>query len=60
MPILLVPGESDGVLHPSLVSAGATLPNVSLETVPQAGHWVPEQQPHAVVEKVRRFVASLS
>lgn len=60
VPILLVPGESDGVLHPSLVSAGATLPNVSLETVPQAGHWVPEQQPRAVVEKVRRFVASLS
>ncbi|MEH3033068.1 MAG: alpha/beta fold hydrolase [Aeromicrobium erythreum] len=58
VPVLFVPGESDDLLNPRLVAGGATRPNTAMEAVASAGHWVPEQQPAVLVEKVRRFAAA--
>ncbi|KQY58288.1 hypothetical protein ASD11_01070 [Aeromicrobium sp. Root495] len=57
VPIVMVPGIGDGVLTPDLVEGAAVLPNVTMEVVDGAGHWVPEQQHAVLVEKIRRFLA---
>lgn len=58
VPILLVPGIGDGVLTPDLVEPATSLPNVTMEVIDGAGHWVPEQQPGVLVEKIRTFLAT--
>ncbi|WP_166375867.1 alpha/beta fold hydrolase [Aeromicrobium phragmitis] len=59
LPVLLLPGRDDSVLAPHLVRR-AEAPNVEVQVIEGAGHWVPEQQPGAVVEHIERFVATMS
>lgn len=58
LPVLMLPGESDGVLPPSAARAAASA-NIEVEKVVGAGHWVPEQKPQVVVEKIRYFLTRL-
>jgi pimeloyl-ACP methyl ester carboxylesterase len=58
LPVLMLPGESDGVLPPSAALAAASA-NIEVEKVVGAGHWVPEQKPQVVVEKIRYFLTRL-
>lgn len=59
VPILLMPGRGDVVLAPHLVERGVVRPNIELQVVDGAGHWIPEEQPEAVVDAVERFAARL-
>lgn len=59
LPILLLPGRHDAILTPRLVTRAARTPNIEVEVIEDAGHWVPEQRPHVVVEKVRWFLGGL-
>lgn len=59
-PLLLLPGSSDMVLAPKLVRRAEGPANVTVREIAGAGHWVPEEQPDALVDHVRRFVEQVS
>jgi pimeloyl-ACP methyl ester carboxylesterase len=58
-PTLLIWGMQDFALVPEL-AAGLErwVPNLSVETVHDASHWVPEEHPGLVVDSVLRFLDS--
>ncbi len=57
VPTLVIWGESDSALLPSL-TRGLTewVPDVRVEIVPGAGHWVPYERPDEVNRLLREFV----
>ncbi len=59
VPLLFLPGRRDPVLAPRLVAAGVVGPTMSINVIDDAGHWVPEEQPEALVDHIERFVATL-
>lgn len=60
VPILFLPGRRDVVLTPRLVARSLVGPTMSLKIVDDAGHWVPEEQPEALVEHVEELLADLA
>lgn len=57
VPVLMVAGSDDPVLTPKLVRrAQRAAKNVEVETIDGVGHWIPEQKPHVLVEKLRHFL----
>lgn len=56
VPLLLLPGQADGVLAPRIVRQAAGPTNVVVREIAGAGHWVPEEQPEALVRHVRAFL----
>ena len=59
VPVLMLPGRRDIVLAPHLVERGVVRPHISMKVIDGAGHWVPEEQPEALVEHVEAFLTTL-
>ncbi len=59
VPILFLPGRRDVVLAPKIVARGLVRPTMSLQVVDDAGHWVPEEQPEVLVERIEEMLAGL-
>lgn len=60
-PVLVLWGECDGWLDPKFGRALAhAIPSAGLTVIPDAGHFVPEDQPHAVAEALAGFFAESS
>lgn len=56
-PVLwLAGGRSEFIGERHRPAMAALFPNVELEVVPDAGHWVHAEQPQAVAEAIRRFI----
>jgi pimeloyl-ACP methyl ester carboxylesterase len=57
VPTMVIWGENDAVLLPTL-TRGLTewVPNLRVEIVPGAGHWVPYERPDEVNRLIRQFV----
>jgi pimeloyl-ACP methyl ester carboxylesterase len=56
-PALVVVGEHDRLTPPAYAQhLACSLPNATLEIVPNAGHMVMLEQPNAVNDAVRRFM----
>jgi pimeloyl-ACP methyl ester carboxylesterase len=57
VPTMVIWGENDAVLLPTL-TRGLTewVPDLRVEIVPGAGHWVPYEQPDEVNRLIREFV----
>ncbi|EFQ83352.1 hydrolase, alpha/beta domain protein [Aeromicrobium marinum DSM 15272] len=60
VPIIFLPGRGDAILVPRIVERGVVADNMSMETIEGAGHWVPEEQPEKLVEKIQEFLAGLT
>ncbi|MFT4300026.1 MAG: alpha/beta fold hydrolase [Aeromicrobium sp.] len=60
IPILFLPGRRDLVLAPKLVRRGLVRATMTMEVIDDAGHWVPEENPSALVAHIEDFVASLA
>ncbi len=56
-PLLFLPGSADAVLTPRLVSQAAGAENVTVKVIRGSGHWMPEEQPDALMAQVRTFLA---
>jgi pimeloyl-ACP methyl ester carboxylesterase len=57
VPTLVIWGENDAALLPSLTRGLAEwVPDVRVEIVPGAGHWVPYERPAEVNRLIRDFV----
>ncbi|GAA1206304.1 alpha/beta fold hydrolase [Prauserella alba] len=55
---LVLWGEQDGWLAPSVGDRlAAAVPGARREDVPGAGHFAPEDEPHAVARSLARFFA---
>jgi len=58
MPHLVIWGEEDVALRPScLEDLGRFAPDLTVERVPGAGHWILHEKPGDVAAAIRRFVA---
>lgn len=58
-PVLWLAGERSKYIEDAhLPAMRALFPNVRLEVIADAGHWVHADQPHAVADALRRFLAS--
>ncbi|MER6303201.1 alpha/beta hydrolase [Kitasatospora sp. NPDC001539] len=58
VPTLLLGGEQDPVIRPSLLSpAGAPADDLTAEVLPGCGHFLPHEHPEAVAEAVRRLLS---
>ena len=58
VPTLVIWGANDAVLLPSLTRGLAEwVPDLRVEIVPGAGHWVPCERPEVVNSLIREFVA---
>jgi esterase len=56
-PTLFLSGaNSNYIQQKDLADLEANFPNYELEFVADAGHWLHAEQPHAVVEEMRRFL----
>lgn len=56
-PTLFLAGEkSNYIQEKDLPTILAHFPEYDLITIPKAGHWLHAEQPHAVVEEIRRFL----
>jgi len=57
VPTLVIWGEKDTALLPSLTRGlEQWIPDLRVELVPEAGHWVPYERPEAVNQLIRSFV----
>lgn len=54
--LFLAGANSNYILQKDLPDLEAHFPNYELEFIPNAGHWLHAEQPHAVVEEMRRFL----
>lgn len=60
-PVLLIWGERDGIVKPSIArQLHATLPDSHLRLIPNCGHMPQEERPEAVVQAVRTFMRPAS
>jgi pimeloyl-ACP methyl ester carboxylesterase len=61
VPVLVVGADHDGVEPVDLLRdhVVAALPNARLVVVTESGHFIPLEQPYALAEEIRSFVASL-
>jgi epoxide hydrolase 4 len=58
MPHLVLWGEEDKALRPScLTDLGSFCTDLKIETIAEADHWIIHQQPDAVVQRIRQFLA---
>ena len=58
VPTLILRGESDGVVGQDYVNNWAAgLANASSQTIADAGHYIPNEQPQAFIDAVRAFAA---
>jgi pimeloyl-ACP methyl ester carboxylesterase len=56
-PTLVLWGENDSILPLAWSdNLGEFFTNVTLQTVPECGHWLQREKPHVVVREVTRFV----
>lgn len=56
IPVLVLWGEDDGWLHPSFGERlHRAIPNADLKLIPNAGHFVMEDNPDRVMEALARF-----
>jgi pimeloyl-ACP methyl ester carboxylesterase len=56
MPVLFLQGEQDRALDPALLRGGErNVPNMTVETLPGVGHFVPEEAPDTVLARARDF-----
>ena len=51
VPVRLVVGDDDGVANVDLEHHGGHLPQLTIERVPGAGHFLPEERPELVAER---------
>jgi pimeloyl-ACP methyl ester carboxylesterase len=59
VPHLVIWGERDEALRPSsLVGLERFAPDLTIERVPDAGHWILHENPAAVALAIRRFLAA--
>ena len=57
VPTLVIWGEEDKYLLPGLTDGiEEWVPDVRVEIVPGAGHWVPQERPDEVIRLVREFI----
>lgn len=56
VPLLLLPGEGDLVLAPSLVRRAEGPANITVREIKGAGHWIPEERPADLIGHVRDFL----
>jgi len=57
-PTLVIWGEGDTALPPELVDGlDAYIPDLTLERVPDATHWIVHEQPQRVIASLTRFLA---
>ena len=57
IPTLVIWGENDAALLPTLTRGlSEWVPNVRVEILPGAGHWVPYERPDDVNSLIREFV----
>jgi len=57
VPTMVIWGENDAVLLPTLTRGlSEWVPNLRVEIVPGAGHWVPYERPAEVNRLIREFV----
>jgi len=58
MPTLVLWGMGDTALPPELIAGlDAYIPRLTLETVPDATHWIVHEQPQRVIGALQRFLA---
>ena len=58
-PTLFLRGASDGLVSADYLAAYAKLiPNAKIETVPDAGHALPVEQPQAFASRVLSFLSA--
>jgi 3-oxoadipate enol-lactonase len=56
-PVLVIQGADDAVSPPATGEGLVKeLPRGELRVLPQCGHWLPIEQPHAVNEALQRFL----
>ena len=59
VPTLVIWGENDAALLPSLTRGlSEWVPDLRVEIVPDAGHWVPYESPEEVNRLIREFMVS--
>jgi pimeloyl-ACP methyl ester carboxylesterase len=58
-PVLLVYGDHDWSREPERLATLGEIPGARLVTVPNGGHFLPLDQPEAVVEQIRAFAREL-
>ncbi len=54
--LFLAGANSNYIQQKDLPDLEAHFPNYELEFIPNAGHWLHAEQPHAVVEEMRKFL----
>ena len=54
--LFLAGANSNYIQQKDIPDLEAHFPNYELEFIPNAGHWLHAEQPHAVVEEMRRFL----
>lgn len=54
--LFLAGANSNYIQQKDLPDLEVHFPNYELEFIPKAGHWLHAEQPHAVVEEMRRFL----
>lgn len=55
IPVLLIYGEEDWATSSEREQTAAEIPNVSVKTVPQAGHFMSLEKPELLIEEIRTF-----
>lgn len=59
IPMLLLLGETDPVIRPKLIGGGErNAPNLRREVLDGVGHWIPEEAPEQLVERMLALYAS--
>jgi pimeloyl-ACP methyl ester carboxylesterase len=59
LPTLVLWGMGDTALPPELIEGlDAYIPRLTLETVPDATHWIVHEQPQRVIASLQRFLAA--
>ena len=58
VPTLVIWGENDAALRPVLLEGlDAMVPDLRIERLADASHWLVHEQPQAIAASIRRFVA---
>jgi len=58
MPTLMIWGESDHALRPSLLDGiEEVVPDLRLKRIPEGSHWVIHEQPQRIIGYIREFLA---
>ena len=59
-PVRLLHGAKDPVITPTLLRVyERRITDLKLETVPDAGHWIVEERPELVLERLREFLREI-